>query len=62
VGEPNKTPMKNSSIKHAFKAFLAIALFSLGFGKAAAHVDPSHSLKSHTSNPSSLPPPPTYTH
>jgi len=54
--------MKNSSITNALKAFLAIALFSLGFGKAAAHVDPSHSLSSHTSNPNVMPPPATYEH
>jgi|GEM_PF-5110741 len=55
--------MKNSSIKNALKAFLAIALFSLGFNKAAAHVDPSHQAKTVNTTVGFPPPcPPTVAH
>jgi hypothetical protein len=54
--------MKNTSVKNALKAFLAIALFSVGFAKAAAHVDPSHQNKTMNSLGTIYPTPPTKDH
>jgi hypothetical protein len=54
--------MKNTSIQNAFKAFLAVTLFSLGFAKAAAHIDPSHQAKMVQSVDQTRPVPPTMDH